>query len=131
MTKGKRIVAAALGGALWLAPSSGLVAGDGWSPQTMRPLMAASFDAGSKHLVSYFVGADNGCRLTMMVIDAASTEAETPATEATRLVVTVADGKAAHFDTPVGTSLRFTCASGAQAMKVEQINRLAAFPVTE
>lgn len=131
MTTGKRIVAAALGGALWLAASSGLVAGDAWSPQTMRPLMATSFDAGSKHLVSYFVGADNGCRLTVMVIDSASAELETPATEATRLVVTVADGKAAHFDTPVGKSLRFTCVSGAQAMNVEHINRLAAYPIAE
>ncbi len=93
--------------------------------------MAASFDAGSKHVVSYFVGGDNGCRLTMMVIDSASAEETAPATEATRLVVTVADGKAAHFDTPVGKSLRFTCTPGAQAMHVDQINRLAVYPAAE
>ena len=74
---------------------------------------------------------ESGCRLTMMVIDSASEEETAPATEATRLVVTIADGKAAHFDTPVGTSLRFTCTPGAQAMHVDQINRLAVYPIAE
>jgi len=126
MTTGNRIVAAALGGALCLAASSGLSAAD--ASLTMKPLMAASFDAGSKHVVSYFVGGENGCRLTMMVIDSALEEEPTPATQATRLVVTVTDGKAAFFDSAVGTSLRFNCAAGAQTMRVDKINRVARAP---
>ncbi|MDP3067337.1 MAG: hypothetical protein Q8M72_01545 [Methylocystis sp.] len=90
--------------------------------------MAASFDAGPKHVVSYFVGGENGCRLTMMVIDSALEEDPTPATQATRLVVTVTDGKAAFFDSAVGTSLRFNCAAGAQTMRVDKINRVARAP---
>jgi hypothetical protein len=128
MTTGKRIVAAAFG-ALCLATSSGLFAAD--ASVTMKPLMAASFDAGSKHVVSYFVSGENGCRLTMMVIDSALDEEPTPATQATRLVVPVADGKSALFDSAVGTSLRFNCAAGAATMRVDKINRVAARPAAE
>lgn len=123
MTTGNRIVAAALGGALCLAATSDLFAGD--APITMKPLMAASFDAGPKHVVSYFVGGESGCRLTMMVIDSALDEEPTPATQATRLVVPVADGKTAFFDSAVGTTLRFHCAQGAEAMRVDKISRVA------
>jgi len=126
MTTGNRIVAAAFGGALCLAASSGLSAAD--ASLTMKPLMAASFDAGPKHVVSYFVGGENGCRLTMMVIDSALEEDPTPVTPATRLVVTVADGKAAFFDSAVGTSLRFNCTTGAETMRVDKINRVARAP---
>jgi len=129
MTTGNRIVAAAFGGALCLATGSALSAAD--ASVTMKPLMAASFDAGSKHVVSYFASGENGCRLTMMVIDSALDEQATPETQATRLVFTVADGKAAHFDSAVGTSLRFSCASGAESMRVDKIDRVAAHPAAE
>jgi hypothetical protein len=129
MIAGNRIVAAAFGGALCLAASSGLSAAD--ASLTMKPLMAASFDAGSKHVVSYFASGENGCRLTMMVIDAALDEEPTPQTKATRLVFTVADGKAAHFDSAAGGSLRFSCAQGAESMRVDKIDRIAAHPAAE
>lgn len=129
MSAGNRIVAAAFGGALCLATSSALSAAD--ASMIMKPLMAASFDAGSKHVVSYFAAGENGCRLTMMVIDSALDEQATPETQATRLVFTVADGKAAHFDSAVGTSLRFSCVSGAEAMRVDKLDRVAAHPAAE
>ncbi|MGD9542818.1 MAG: hypothetical protein AB7F41_08825 [Methylocystis sp.] len=129
MIAGNRIVAAAFGGALCLAASSGLSAAD--ASLTMKPLMAASFDAGSKHVVSYFVGGESGCRLTMMVIDSALDEEPTPATQATRVVVPVADGKTAFFDSAVGTTLRFHCARGAEAMRVDKIDRVALRPSAE
>ncbi|MBI1981366.1 MAG: hypothetical protein HYS63_07425 [Methylocystis sp.] len=129
MITGNRIVAAAFGGALCLAASSGLSAAD--ASLTMKPLMAASFDAGSKHVVSYFVGGESGCRLTMMVIESALDEEPTPATQPTRLVVTVANGKAAHVDSAAGAALRFSCAQGAESMRVDKIDRIAAHPATE
>lgn len=129
MIKGHRIVAAALGGALCLAASSSLSAAD--ASLTMKPLMAASFDAGSKHVVSYFSGSESGCRLTMMVIDSALDEEPTPVTPATRLVVTVSDGKSAYFDSAVGSSLRFSCAQGAQTLRVDKMDRVAANPAAE
>jgi hypothetical protein len=129
MIAGNRIVAAAFGGALCLAASSGLSAAD--ASLTMKPLMAASFDAGSKHVVSYFASGENGCRLTMMVIDTALNEEPTPQTQATRLVFTVAHGKAAHFDSAAGGSLRFSCVQGAESMRVDKIDRVAANPTTE
>ena len=44
----KAILAAALGGALSFAASAELTAAESWSVLTMKPLMAASFDAASK-----------------------------------------------------------------------------------
>jgi hypothetical protein len=55
-------------------------------------------------------------------------EDPTSATQATRLVVTVTDGKAAFFDSAIGTSLHFNCATGAQTMRVDKINRVARAP---
>src|ERR1700738_3777772 len=59
---GKRIVTAALGGALCLATSMGLSAAASRSPTTMKPLMATSRDVGSKHIVSYFLNVDGQCK---------------------------------------------------------------------
>jgi hypothetical protein len=54
MKTGQRIVAMAFGGTLCLATSAALSAAEFWSPVTMKPMMAASFDAGTKRVGAIF-----------------------------------------------------------------------------
>lgn len=126
MTKaGERIFALALGAALSLSASAPLRA-EPLSSLTLKPLAAASFDAGQKHVLGYFVGGEGACRLTLIIFDAQTADEATPATATTRLVVPIDSGKSAHVDTAVAKTLRFACGAGAAAMTVTAIDRTAA-----
>ncbi|ATQ70196.1 MULTISPECIES: hypothetical protein [Methylosinus] len=119
-TAGDRIFALALGAAALGLAGAPLRA----EPAvTLKPLAAASIDAGPKHMVGYFIGSGGACRLTLMIADAASLEQATPATATTRLVAPIDSGKSAQIDTAVGQTLRFACASDGQAMTVTAIDR--------
>jgi hypothetical protein len=126
MKSGKPILAAALGGALCLAASSELTADESWSQLTMKPLMAASFNAASNHIVGFFVNANGLCKLTLMIGDA-----EDPNAPASRLLLVVDPGRSARFDAADGNTLQFACASGAMAMTATRIASIAAAPVEE
>ena len=124
-TAGKRIFALALAAALSLSAGVALRAephGPVTAPVTLKPLAAASFEAGRKHVLSYFVGADGACRLTVIVFDAASPE-ESPATTTTRFIVPISSGKSANLDTAVARTLHFACAADAAAMTVTASER--------
>jgi len=127
MKPGKTIVAAALGGALCLAASAGLTADESWSVLTMKPLMAASFDAASNHILGFFVNADGLCKLTLMIGEADG------ATEslASRLLLIVEPGRRVRFDAADGSTLQFACKSGAQAMTATKLKSIAAVPVED
>jgi hypothetical protein len=126
MKSGKPILAAALGGALCLAASSELTADESWPVLTMKPLMAASFDVASNHIVGFFVNANGLCKLTLMVGDA-----EKPTAPASRLLLVVDPGRGARFDADDGNTLQFACKSGATAMTASKIKSVAAAPVEE
>jgi hypothetical protein len=122
MKTGTRIVSTALGGALGLAAISGLHAADAWSTKTMKPRMAASIDAGSKHVVGFFVNADGVCKLTAMIADQG---AEAEAAAPLQLQLTIEPGRTARFATVDGNALRFVCLGRAEAMTVTSLNRVA------
>lgn len=151
----ERILALALGGALSVAASSPPRA-ESLSSRTMNPLMAASFDAGEKHIVSYFRAGDEQCKLTLTIGGTLAGEEREPSMRTVRLRVTVDAGNTARFDTsenkpllfackagdcppplahgPGAKSLYFTCEAGARAMTarvVERVARLAADSTTE
>lgn len=113
-------LAIALGGDLALATAA--LAGD-WSETQMRPLMAASLNAGGAHVVSYYQPANGACRLTLMISDI-DNERVTP----TRVQMTVEPGRAAYVDDIDGKSSRFTCLYGAEAMNVVRIEKIALTP---
>ncbi|MBG0811533.1 hypothetical protein IY145_19455 [Methylosinus sp. H3A] len=128
MTAGKRIFALALAAVLSLSAGVSLRAephGSATAPVTLKPLAAASFDAGQKHVLSYFVGGDGACRLTVIIFDAPSLEEATPATATTRLIVPISTGKSANLDTAVAKTLRFACSADAAAMTVTAQDRIA------
>jgi hypothetical protein len=127
MKSGKTIVAAALGGALCLATSAELTADESWSVLTMKPLMAASFDAASHHIVGFFVNANGLCKLTLMIGEAVgATDAP-----ASRLLLIVEPGRHARFDASDGNTLQFACKSGAQAMTATKLESIAASPLED
>jgi hypothetical protein len=122
----KRMVTAALGGALCLATSMGLSATESRSGVTLKPLMAKSLDVGSKHVVSYFLNADGQCKLTLMIADAARDEDSEPSAQILRLRLMVEPGRAALVDTTEGRMLQFACDPGAQAMNATLLDQVAA-----
>jgi hypothetical protein len=126
MNTGKRIVAAAFGGALVVATSTGLSAADSWSPMMMKPLRAVSLDVGSKHVVGYFVSTDGRCKLTLMIADTPRDESNAPPAEIMRLRLAVDQGKSARVDTTEGKLLEFDCQLNAQTMSVAVHDQIAA-----
>ncbi|MCX7899348.1 MAG: hypothetical protein N2444_04575 [Methylocystis sp.] len=98
---------------------------------TLSPMQAASFNIGARHLVSYFVVAENGCKLTVMIADALEEDAITETGPASRLQLAVNPGKNARLDTADGGAASFACAEDARAMTVSKIERLATAPATE
>ena len=123
------IVATALTGVLAMADLGAVQAGDDprvW--RTMKPLYAISFDVGRKHVLSYFLRKEGLCELTMMVTDRPD---ETPkdgeilTLTTARFKAAIGGGKTARLDTADGKSLEYACASGAQAMRVRELDRVA------
>jgi hypothetical protein len=125
MKSDSRIVATALAGALCVATSTGLSAAESWSALTMKPRMAASLDAGAKHLVSYFVSVDGVCKLTVMIVDAVG---EDSGPQAAQLQLSVEPGRTARFATGDGNTLRFVCLGRAEAMSASALSRVAMRP---
>jgi hypothetical protein len=120
---GDRTIALALGAALSLAATAPLRA-EPHAPLTLKPMAAASLDAGSKHMLGYFVGTEGACRLTLVIVDTANAEEATPATLATRVVMPIDNGKSAQIDTAASKTLRFACGSNGRAMTVTTIDRV-------
>ena len=92
-------------------------------PVTMRPLMATSLDTGSKHVVSYFVGADGACKLTLMISEKQNDEAEDAT--AARLQLMLEPHKSSRLDVADGKSLEFFCGAAALTMIVSPLDRVA------
>lgn len=129
MITAERIVAMALSGAAYVAAIGSLPAAEHSAAQTTKPLMAVSLDAGTKHVVSYFLSAEGVCKLTLMVAERDGDGADLVAPS--RVQVSIQAGKSARFDTPEGKALLFACKPGAQEMRVAAVDRVAAYPDEE
>ena len=123
MKSASTFVAATLAGALCLGATTNVPAAD-WAALTMKPRMAASLDAGGKHVVSYFVSADGVCKLTVMIADAVGDDSGAPAAQ---LQLSVDPGRAARFATG-GDTLRFVCLGRAETMSATALGRVAMRP---
>jgi hypothetical protein len=123
------IVATALTGILAMAHLGAVQAGDAtlvW--RTMKPLHVINFDVGRKHVLSYFLRKEGLCELTMMVTDRpdeASDGDEIPTLATARFKAAIDGGKTARLDTADGKSLEYACVTGAQAMRVRELDRVA------
>jgi hypothetical protein len=130
MNAGERIFALALGGALSLAASAPLRA-ETWSSLTMKPLQAVSLDAGTKHVVSYFVSSERQCKLTLMIADKSASDGVAPREPAARVQVAIDAGKAARVDSVEGKAIEFACKFDAKAMTAATIDRTALYRASE
>jgi hypothetical protein len=124
MKSASTFVAGALAGALCLSTTTNSKAGE-WSALTMKPRMAASLDAGAKHVVSYFLSADGVCKLTVMI---AETVGDDTGAQAAQLQLSVDPGRAARFATGDGNTLRFVCLGRAETMSATALGRVAMRP---
>ena len=126
MKTAKRIVMAALGGALCLTAAVGPSNAGTRAPITMKPLKAISLDVGSKHVVGYFLNTEGQCKLTLMIADAFRDEAAEPSSHAMRLRLMVEPGRPALVDSTDGRLLQFGCEPDAQAMNATLLDQVAA-----
>ena len=124
MKSASTFVAATLAGALCLGATTNAPAAD-WAALTMKPRMAASLDAGGKHVVSYFLSADGVCKLTVMIADTVGDDSGAPAAQ---LQLTVDPGRTARFATGDGETPRSVRLGRAETMSATTLGRIAMRP---
>ena len=90
-----------------------------------------SLDAGTKHVVSYFLKAEDQCKLTLMISDKSAIDSKQVFGPWRRVQVAVDAGKVARFDSAEGKSLEFVCKADAQGMTAATIDRTALYGVAE
>ena len=86
--------------------------------QTMKPLQGASFHAGSKHAVVYFLNDKATCKVVLTVADDANYAPS-------RIEAAIADGSSTHYQFAEGQSLEFGCHDHAQILKVNALKDVA------
>jgi hypothetical protein len=89
----------------------------------VAPLKGITLAVGSKRAVGYYTSAGDACNLTLLLADVYS-ETDKSASEPVRVNLTVREGTSARVDALEG-SLAFACASGATAMTIQPVERVA------
>lgn len=92
----------------------------------VSPLKAATVNVGNRRAVSFYVAAQDKCKVTVLIADKFG-ETDTEYPKAVRVHMTVDGGQKANIDTPEGPALVFTCSVGASTMVVEKFDRMAAY----
>lgn len=85
--------------------------------ETLKPLQGASFHAGSKDAVVYFLSENGTCKL---VLTAADKDAQP-----TRIEAAIAGGERNSYELSEGKSLEVSCQADAQAMDVNPVQTFA------
>ena len=85
--------------------------------QTIKPVQAASFHAGTQHAVAYFLTHNAGCKLVLTLADDVRYAP-------VRFEAAIADGSSKHYPF-AGKSLEFGCRDHAQLMTVNTLEAVA------
>ena len=85
--------------------------------ETIKPVQAASFHAGTKHAVAYFLNDNATCKLVVMQADDANYAP-------TRFEAAIADGASTSYEF-AGKSLEMGCRDHAQLMTVNTLEAVA------
>ena len=124
MTTSAKLAGVVLFSSLALLRGAAPVSADDAAGYRVTPLKGITLTVGSKRAVSYYtVNADKACNLTLLLADAYS-ETDKATSEPIRVNLTVREGTSARVDS-LGGSLVFACASGATAMTIQPIERVA------
>ncbi|MGD9668300.1 MAG: hypothetical protein AB7U75_04495 [Hyphomicrobiaceae bacterium] len=88
----------------------------------MKPSQAVDRDFGSTHTVSYFLGNDGKCLLTLSISDVAVGDVATPS-KPVRYEIAINSGETRGFNANATTSLQFTCHDNGKAMFLQPENQ--------
>jgi hypothetical protein len=86
--------------------------------ETLKPLQGASFHAGSKDAVAYFLSENHTCKLVLTTADKDA--------QPTRFEAAIPGGESASHELAEGKSLEFTCQADAQQMTIAAQPTIAA-----
>ena len=86
--------------------------------QTIKPGQAASFHAGTKHAVAYFLTHNENCKLVL-------TLADDVLYAPVRFEAVIADGASKRYPFAEGKSLEFACQDSGQAMTINTLEATA------
>ena len=123
MTKFAKIAGVVLFSSLAVAQSAAPVSAEGAAAYRVAPFKGITLAVGTKRAIGYYAAAGNACNLTLLLADA-YTDSDKPASEPVRVNLTVREGTSARVDALEG-SLAFSCATGATAMTIQPIERVA------
>ena len=84
------------------ATLSTLSLGAAQAAETIKPVQAASFHAGTKHAVAYFLTDNASCKLVLTLADDVRYAP-------VRFEAAIADGSSKHYPFAEGKSLEFAC----------------------
>ena len=93
-------------------------AGYAQAAETIKPVQAASFHAGTKHAVAYFLTHNAGCKLVLTLADDVRYAP-------VRFEAAIADGSSKRYPFAEGTSLEFACLDRGQAMTINTLEAVA------
>ena len=86
--------------------------------ETLKPMQGASFHAGSKDAVAYFLSENHTCKLVLTMADNDAQPA--------RFEAAIAAGESASHELADGKSLEFACQADAQQMTIKSQSTVAA-----
>jgi hypothetical protein len=91
-----------------IAATLSTLSGYAQAAETVKPLQGASFHAGSKDAVAYFLGESRTCKLVLTIADNGA--------QPTRFEAAISGGESTSYKLTEGKSLEFVCQADAQAM---------------
>jgi len=89
----------------------------------MKPMQALSLDAGSEHIVSFYLSDNGQCRL---YVTRAAEQSESNSFTATRYEARIDAGKSTRFVSASVSAYEFACSGDALAMNVMPVQQVAA-----
>ena len=98
-------------------------AGD-MSSLRVKPLGAVDLTLGTKRAIGYYLADNGACNLTLLLSEIDYGEKLAIANSA-RITTVIGAGTSSRIDTEYGPSLVLSCATGASAMNVQTIDRVA------
>ena len=91
----------------------------------VKPLGAVNMTLGTKRAIGYFTADANTCNATLVLSEVNYNEDPVVTNNATRISTAIGAGTSSRVDTEWGPSLVLSCETGASAMTVQTINRIA------
>ena len=90
----------------------------------VKPLKVVNLTLGTKRAIGYFTADNGACNMTMLIADVGTTD--TPAAvNAARVNTVIGAGTSSRVDTESGPSVIMACETGAAAMNVQTVERVA------